>query len=283
MTSRHHPDGQIVSDFRIRLEERNQDDIQKYIERELRLPDETKRAKDELKHLLQAQAHGSFLWLVLLIRRIYELSSKGVNMKAIKSDVLRCPQQLDQFYEELLREIEKTELLEVGRMFQWICFAARSLSLNEFRIALTIHASGRKVSVNEYFDEDNSTYIPNEQKMRKRVTYLSRGLVDFANTSSADGETLVGFYHESIKEFMLTKGLQIVDRKLGDSRGLAKVANLQLTNTCLSCLSISEISRAISVKDRSYLKQFVFLAYAKCCWLSHAIKTEENGLGEQID
>ena len=62
--------------------------------------------------------------------------------------------------------------------------------------------------------------------MRKRVIYLSRELMDFTNTSSTNDETLVNFYHESIKEFMFIKSLQIVDRKLRDSRDLVKVTNL---------------------------------------------------------
>ncbi len=302
MTSRHHPGGQIDCDFPISLDERNREDISKYIEDTLRLPDETEKAKSELKSLLQTRARGSFLWLVWVLPRIHELCDKGVNVEAIKSDVERCPQQLNQFYEELLETIDETELSEAGRAFQWICFAARPLSLGELRVALTIQASERKAWMKEYLSEDNPSHIPNDQKMKKRLNHLSRGLVsfasiwatesltyliqlleDFASTIPTLGQPRVGFYHESIKEFMLSKGLMIVARKLEYSHDPGEFADVELANTCFRHLSTIEVSRAMSVENKADLDQYIFHAYARDCWPSHAEKAESRGLGQKLE
>ncbi|RDW58387.1 hypothetical protein BP5796_12317 [Coleophoma crateriformis] len=283
LTCRHHPDGQIEAEFLIRLEQKNHNDIQKFIERELRLPDETERAKNQLKQLLQTGSNGLFLWITIIIRRIHDLSSKGVNMKAIQSEISKCPQRLDGLYEDLLETIDEAELLEAGHLFQWVCFAARPLSLSELRIGMTIHASGIKSSLAEYEDENSLTYIPNEQTMKKRMTHLSRGLVDFISTNSEDGKSFIGFYHESIKEFMVTKGLQYLDSRLKEGRGLAKTANLYLANTCLNYLSTKEIGIAGLDERTGSTDQYDFLPYAMDFWLPHAIEAERSDSGEQVN
>ncbi|RFU28312.1 hypothetical protein B7463_g8022, partial [Scytalidium lignicola] len=282
LTCRLHPDGQIDEDFRIRLDDENQEDIKKFIERELRLPDENETAKDELKQLLRSKSDGMFLWLVLIIRQVHEMSSKGVNMKVIQSEISRCPKQLDGIYKGLLQAIEDSELLEAGRLFQWICFAARPLSVDELRIALTIHLSGPKHSLEEYRDECNPYYIPNEQKMKKRMIYLTRGLADVSNSKSAEGKTFVRFYHETIKEFMIKDGLQYLDSRLKRSQGFVVTANFQLANTCLDYLSTTNIRIAFSGTQMRSPTKFLFLHYTTMYWLDHAINAEKDGFGEEV-
>lgn len=51
-TCRPYLDSQIDADFQIRLKDKNQDDIPKFIKQELRLLDKTETAKDKLKQLL---------------------------------------------------------------------------------------------------------------------------------------------------------------------------------------------------------------------------------------
>ncbi|APA14528.1 hypothetical protein sscle_13g092980 [Sclerotinia sclerotiorum 1980 UF-70] len=109
-TCRLYSDGPIDADFQIRLEEETRDDIPKFITQELRLPDETERAKDNLKELLQTKANGLFLWLFLIIRQIHKMSNKGLSIKMIESKISECPKELDGLYEDLLKNIENSEL-----------------------------------------------------------------------------------------------------------------------------------------------------------------------------
>jgi hypothetical protein len=92
-TCRLYPDGQIGTDFQICLEVENQHDIQNFIEQQLRLPDETESARNELKQILQKKADGLFLWLVLVVQKVHSISNKGLNLKIIQSEISKCPQE----------------------------------------------------------------------------------------------------------------------------------------------------------------------------------------------
>ncbi|KAL4869948.1 hypothetical protein BDV12DRAFT_184886 [Aspergillus spectabilis] len=267
-TCRPYPDGRIDADFQIRLEEESQNDIQSYIEEELRLPDETQAATEGLKQILKEKADGVFLWLRLIIRQIHELSSKGLNLKTIKSRILESPRELDRLYRDLLENIEDEEVPEAGKLFQWICFTARPLSLDELRTAMTVHLTGTKSSLEEYEDENNPNCISNERQMKKRM--------------SADGKTLVGFYHETIKDFMIREGLQYLNSRQEGSLCLAETAHFHLANACLQYLSTREICTAFSGTQKGSSTEFHFLDYAAAYWLSHAVYAEKGSWGEKV-
>ncbi|KAF7165156.1 hypothetical protein CNMCM6106_001396 [Aspergillus hiratsukae] len=210
------------------------------------------------------------------------MSGKGLNLKTIQSEILKCPRELNGLYEELLGKIEDNELLEASKLFQWICFARWPLSLSELKTAMTVHLSGTKSSLGEYENEDNPNYILNERKMQKRMIYLSRGLADITSSNSGEGKALVGFFHESINEFMRTKGLQYLNRRLIDSGSLAGIGHFQLANACLDYLSTEEIRIAFLVKRLSIPTQFNFLEYAAMYWLDHALEAEKEGFGVNV-
>lgn len=116
-TSRPYPDGQVEADFQIRLEKENWDDVQTFVEQTLRLPDESPSDTEELKRTLVSRADGLFLWLVLVIPRIHDMSAKGLSLRRIQSDILNCPRELDSLYEGLLEKIDDSELLEACVLF----------------------------------------------------------------------------------------------------------------------------------------------------------------------
>ncbi|KUM58892.1 hypothetical protein ACN42_g8256 [Penicillium freii] len=282
VTCRPYPDGQIKADFQVRLEEENQDDIESFVEHELRLSDESVTDIEELKRTLLSKADGLFLWLVLIIQQIHHMSGKGLSLRRIKSELLECPQELDKLYEGLLGNIQDDELLEACTLFQWVCFAIRPLSLDELRIAMTVHLSGSKGSLREYEDGDNPQLIPSEAKMRKRMIHLSRGLVDMGSAKLGDGKAIVGFHHDTIRNFMLSKGLSYLNERLHEPRSLTQIASVQLANTCLQYLSTEEICLACQEKEILSRERFQFLGYAATSWVSHAVIAERENLGEEI-
>ncbi|CRL25266.1 Ankyrin repeat-containing domain [Penicillium camemberti] len=282
VTCRPYPDGQIKADFQVRLEEENQDDIESFVGHKLRLPDESVTDTEELKRTLLGKADGLFLWLALIIPQIHNMSAKGLSMRRIKSELLECPQELDRLYEGLLGDIQDDELLEACTLFQWVCFAIRSLSLGKLRIAMTVHLSGSKGSLREYEDGDNPQLIPSEAKMRKRMIHLSRGLVDIGSAKLGDGKAIVGFHHDTIRDFMLRKGLSYLNGRLHEPRSLTQIASVQLANTCLQYLSTEEICLACQEREIFSRERFQFLGYAASCWVSHAVTAERQNLGEEI-
>jgi hypothetical protein len=252
------------------------------VEQKLRLSDESVTDIEELKRTLLSKADGLFLWLVLIIQQIHHMSGKGLSLRRIKSELLGCPRELDRLYEGLLGDIQDDELLEACTLFQWICFAIRSLSLDELRIAMTVHLSGSKGSLREYEDGDNPQLIPNEAKMRKRMIHLSRGLVDIGSAKLGDGKAIVGFHHDTIREFMLRKGLSYLNGRLHKPQSLTQIASVRLANTCLQYLSTEEICLACQESDILSRERFQFLGYAATYWVSHAVIADREDLGEEI-
>lgn len=122
VTSRRHPDSQISSDYLINLQDRNHDDIRQYIEKWLRLQDETAEKVQYIQELLQTRSKGLFLWLHLVIPRVRDCISKGLTRSAIQSEIMKCPQELDQLHEDLINHIGIEDLREAIQIFRWALF-----------------------------------------------------------------------------------------------------------------------------------------------------------------
>lgn len=104
----------------------------------------------------------------------FEILSTSLKVHGIS---VKSPHELDGSYEDLINRVEDTDLVEAGKLFQWVCFTGRHLSLDELRIAMTVYLTGSRKFLAEYEDESNPHYIMNDRKMKKRMVYLSRGLV----------------------------------------------------------------------------------------------------------
>jgi hypothetical protein len=110
--------------------------------------------------------------------------------------------------------------------------------------------------------------------MNKRLNYLSKGLTD----SKAEGDkSIVGFIHETVKDFMLTRGLQYIDSKLTSFRNLRKAAHNQLARVCIDYISTKEICSILVEKVEIPSVRFNFLDYAVTYWVFHAEKAEREG------
>ena len=272
LTSRHHPDGQISFDQRIDLQQRTQNDIQTYIREILRLP----KASDTTRAItgeLQDRADGSFLWLSLLIPRINILHSQGSSKMEMLREIEQRPQRLDELYRELVDRIDAAHLLEASRLFQWMCYGKRRLKVSELRTALAVHATGARQSLRDYLDECNANYIPDDETMIKRVTYLSQGLVN--KTSAADHEDYLGFHHTSITQFILATGFDVIKGKLSETGKFLEDDNSCFANTCIRFLSTCEIRQAALDGDTDLLSSLSFSTYAADFWLTHAVDAEK--------
>ncbi|KAJ5703567.1 hypothetical protein N7493_011492 [Penicillium malachiteum] len=263
-----------MEDFKIRLEKESQEDIQSFVEQKLRLTADTAKEVNEFKRTLVREANGLFLWLVLIIPQIHEMSAKGLSLKRISSEILEGSQELEDLYDGLLKRIQDSELVEAVGLFRLVCFADRPLTIDEQRIAFKIHLSGSKQSLREYEDRKNPQFVTKGKQMAKRMIHLSRGLIDTTSAKATEGETVVGFHHDTIRGFMLKKGLRDLDERLHDHRNIPESANVQLANICLLYLSTSEIRAACLEQELS--KRFSFLGYAGTCWLRHASQQKEK-------
>ncbi|CAG8167914.1 unnamed protein product [Penicillium olsonii] len=281
LTCRLYPVESFVVDFSIRMEEKNQLDIQEYVDQKLRIPGEEESDVIHFKNSLFSQTRGLFLWVVLVVNRVHEMSAQGLPLGYIETHIFNCPVELNGLYKALLGSLRDEELPEAGRLFQWIRFSCRPLLLEEIKIAMSCHLGtlpgpaeigGRKVPAVSMSD----------QQMMRRILHLGKGLIEIADTEASQNRSLVRFHHETVKYFMDTCGLEYLNSRISSRRGLDETADFQLANTCISYLSSEEIYVASIGERERLLSDFPFLKYAAEHWIDHAVQAEVKGFGSRV-
>ncbi|CAG7932036.1 unnamed protein product [Penicillium olsonii] len=281
LTCRLYPVESFVVDFSIRMEEKNQLDIQEYVDQKLRIPGEEESDVIHFKNSLFSQTRGLFLWVVLVVNRVHEMSAQGLPLGYIETHIFNCPVELNGLYKALLGSLRDEELPEAGRLFQWIRFSCRPLLLEEIKIAMSCHLGtlpgpaeigGRKVPAVSMSD----------QQMMRRILHLGKGLIEIADTEASQNRSLVRLHHETVKYFMDTCGLEYLNSRISSRRGLDETADFQLANTCISYLSSEEIYVASIGERERLLSDFPFLKYAAEHWIDHAVQAEVKGFGSRV-
>ncbi|CAG8359286.1 unnamed protein product [Penicillium salamii] len=283
LTCRLYPDESFMMDFNIRLEENNQDDIQRYVESELLITGEDMSDLIEFKNSLSLQTGGLFLWARLAVNRARMMSGQGFSLKYIGLQIFQCPRKLNELYNVLLQGIKDEELLEAGRLFQWVRFACRPLHLEELKIAMTLDLDGTSRSIHELENIKGPDHSMSDHQMKKRILHLGKGLIGITDSNLSHGRALVGFHHETVKDYIDTAGLQYLDSRLSREQGLAKTADLHIANTCISYLSSENLHSASEWGSKAGLRSKFFLYdYATSHWLDHAIQAELKEIGNFV-
>lgn len=65
------------------------------------------------------------------MKRVLTLERKRKELKEIEKEISSIPADLDGLYDDLVQEMD--EVPASLKLFQWICFAIRSLTLDELR------------------------------------------------------------------------------------------------------------------------------------------------------
>jgi hypothetical protein len=86
-------------------------------------------------------AQGLFLWVDLVRKELLPYAEGGYRKKEIFEQLKKLPTELEDFYEHILRKIERgspRDIRDGKRMFQLVLFARRSLTVAELQHALAI-------------------------------------------------------------------------------------------------------------------------------------------------
>ncbi|EFW99917.1 ankyrin repeat-containing protein [Grosmannia clavigera kw1407] len=203
-TCRHYP---ILSldpaTFEICVEQENGLDIETYVYNKF----SSFNVPAEIVATITSQASGVFMWTYLVLNTVRDLLRGGAGWKKIASKISETPQDLDTLYDELVKSMDDTEASL--KLFQWICFARRPLSLDELRWALILDPGCSYTSVQQCKSADEY-----ECDMEKHLKTLSRGLAEL--TQSSD-EPVVQFIHQSVQDFFVNKGLLSLHNKKSDA------------------------------------------------------------------
>ena len=275
---RHYPVMALESGLEICVEDENHDDIETYIQDELRLAIRDQTKISILQQLIEARASGSFQWVILVISRVCELHRKGKPLKFIQTHIQKIPPELNSLYRELLQSIEEESVSQSLHLMQWICFATRPLTLDELRHATAVDADTSYKSFSEC--RNAPEYADTQEEMECRLKDLCRGL---AEIKEHENERVVQFIHQSVNDFLIQEGLGILDSSLKSTDEAIGRAHHRLSRSCIKYITMEEVGFwADQYKSRDSeielpLKLF-FLAYAATNWFLHAEIGEAKGI-----
>lgn len=249
VSCRHYP---IVTSrsttYEIMVEHHNSSDIARFIDDTLCLEDVARRDPTELetwqalKPELARRAQGVFQWAHLIVPLVQKRVDKGESILGIRPKLKDVPPKLRDVYIHILKNVidEEDRALSFW-LFQWVLFAARSLTVEEVRAALT---------------KQGSDQITTNETMKVRIKTLSGGLLESLNApvSAQRFEDYVQVSHQSVNDFMRAEGLALLARLCGnisaillspannyDSTNVHCQCHARLYQTCLDYLSSADV------------------------------------------
>lgn len=266
-TCRHFPLLDLPQELvEIRLEEENKDDISTYVQAKL----SAWSNKENLATIwmdITDRASGVFLWAFLIVPDVLYLESRGENWKKIKRQIENTPQDLTELYRCLLKKVETDP--NAFRLIKWICFSMEPLTLNELRWAMIVDPeySDQPASLRRY--EDTEDFATDCEMMEKKLNALSCGLAEAIPSSR-----VVQFIHQSVKDFFVREGLEILLKSQNpagiesNEADLESTVHYQLCRTCIRYLSTEEIIQS-ELPFYQLKRTFPLLRYATVHWIAH--------------
>jgi ankyrin repeat protein len=255
------------------IEDGNQHDILTYIRAKLTPAFDNEEEKVEVLEMeILNKASGMFQWVDLVVSKTVNLHQRGKTTKTILNILLEIPTALNELYQAILTTITDEDRLQTLHLMQWVCLAARPLSLKELRFAMASdwpdplhrpHASHRDLEKSDDFDGD--------KQMERLLIDLSGGLVEVKHQAN---ESTVQLVHQSVNDFLIQGGLQILDPSDGSPVGRG---HHRLSRSCINYATLQEYGYKAAEGD-DLIEQFPFLEYAVTSWAWHAERAESENI-----
>ncbi|KAH7268708.1 hypothetical protein B0J15DRAFT_510518 [Fusarium solani] len=267
-TCRHYPILDLDGVFEVCVEEENKKDISTFVQD--KLSSFRRRTSSTIPKLITNRAGGVFLWAWLVVKQVLDLDRKGIGLKKIEAEIYSVPQELDTLYRRLIQSMTPDSM----KLMQWICFATRPLSLDELRWALLVDPDCPHRSL--YECQNAGDYAPDDDRMKRRVQTLSRGLAEVTSDTN-----VVQFIHQSVKDFFVAKGLSDLDNSVTSADTAIGMAHFRLSRICIRYLAMEEIDRSTNYGRDKLTIDFPFLHYATTSWVSHTKQSDARSVPQE--
>ncbi|KAK8007973.1 hypothetical protein PG991_010524 [Apiospora marii] len=211
LSCRHYPSlAGLGTNTQIFAENENSDDIKKYLYGELTrgISRKDKAMVDPLVKSIADLANGSFQWVRLVTSRALRHYNEGDNLRKIQAKVRVLPRTLFKLYEEITLSLIDERGDWSLKLFQWLCFAERPLTVKELRVALAIIPESEYTTASELMTTDY--YVDNVEQMKRLIPVISGGLAEtkYEGKIQDDGSEKLFFIHQSVKDYLLSSGLK---------------------------------------------------------------------------
>ncbi|KAA8899138.1 hypothetical protein FN846DRAFT_782476, partial [Sphaerosporella brunnea] len=234
--------------YRIRLQEKNKEDIVRYTCAFLRKPvfGSIQGFSSQIEEYIIKHADGAFLWVRLLEDELVRFLKKGAPPARALEFLRSLPLELERYYERILQNLDGGDPDDIRygqRIFQFCLFSHRAIEIMELAHALAI--SG------EIGDPppDTSTWemqIPAD--IERLVNNCARCLVEIRNTQAShrDGLAIVQVMHQTVRQFFFRP-----HGAVGRSPNYRDVADEQRARAMIetTCVNYLKLHHAELVRD----------------------------------
>ncbi|KAF2463915.1 uncharacterized protein BDR25DRAFT_383108, partial [Lindgomyces ingoldianus] len=223
----------------IRMQDETKADIKKFTDSflgpELGLTGDLLR---EATEYIVDHAQGVFLWVSLVREEMRSLPEKGYRDREIIEQLKALPTEMEHFYERIVNKMEQGSLRDVRdgtRMFQYVLFALRPLTVKELQHALAIDGDPNRASI----PSDQSFEGELIQGMEKRIAHCGGGLLEI----KGDGNVQV--IHQTVREFFLRRGGHVAKSRF---KVRERDAHASITIICTRYLLLCAANTALENK-----------------------------------
>jgi hypothetical protein len=276
LASRHYPTISILHSELLILDtlEDHDEDITNYVRAQLRIDSPALRAN--LVASIVHRARAVFLWVILVVKILNKEIDRG-NQHLLEAKLRELPSGLHDLFEAILgRDAEYDPRLLPALL--WVLFARRSLMPAELYFAIMI-------STNQ-LGADNVVWDPNvvnQTVLTKFLLSSSMGLLEIVESAYENNFTKkvqitnsVQVIHESVREYLLTHGLQKLDEDL--SLNVRAKCHGRLAEWCSSYIEMAVASGLLGRSEQSRaMRQCPLLDYVVLYALNHAERAAEEG------
>jgi hypothetical protein len=249
-----------------------ENDIEGYISH--KVITELTRFGEHLKPITEKLRHGSngvFLWVDLVMKRLIDEGEHGLMIPALEEIVEEMPngegmEGMENLYRNILSRLDKGRARTRRIMLQWVLYAERPLTVEEFRIAIVMNCHPSR-----YRSEDALIKETNMGDFKLWVESHCGGLVEFTENM------VVQLIHQSAKDYLL-KYTHDWLVPMNDEPHSCGSAQSQLAMTCLAYLSFDVFLEGptediiwfeASPKYNDRLQHHRLLKYAALHWSKH--------------
>ena len=276
---RHYPLISLKDGFEICVEHENHEDIKRYIRDELHDAIQRDMELEVLPDEILNRSSYIFQWVFLVLARALAQHEAGYSVLYIQESLRKTPQELDSLYENVLQSLGNNEdkRSQSLQLMQWICFARRPLSLTELRFAMIVDSNNPPYQSLQQC-QCSPDFIKDDKSMEKQLKSLSGGL---AEVMIHQDKPVAQFIHQSVNDYLVKDGLQILARFFRLEESFIGRAHFQLSRSCIRYITMDEIQGSRGKAKNGLIDEFPFLQYAVTSWLPHAQMAEIKEISQE--
>lgn len=259
------------------LEDFNGDDINTYLTSEFEIFTRH-RSREFVENIVAkaaARSQGVFLWVTLVVKELKKGKLLVGTDQELERAIESLPADLTEFYDHILEELDTNTHAETRRMLEWVLFADRPLSVEEFRCAIFVGSGAPPTDLSSL----EQIAVPGS-RMEERIREYSGGLLEIKGgiklkfvTEAASKSLYVQLIHQSVKDYLLEKQTNVVG-PTSDPLPLMvpRNAHAHLARVCIQYLALPDFNLPAPTDSatRSRLLAIPFVRYATQMWIKHA-------------